>query len=372
MNPRFLVAAALALAGCASAPQSGQTPAPSATPAATPAPSPYAPPTLPRAQGIKVPAGFGAYVYSQGLRHPTAMAFGPDGRLYVTQEGNSVVVVPGPGGGPSAVISGIPTPLGLAWRGSELFVSAHGRVLGYRLEDGRLTGGTIVVSGLPTGRHWNDNLLLMPNGDFLLGVGSTCDVCTEADERSATVLRFRADWTYAGIVVRGARNPYGLALRRSAGDAYVTINGQDNLGTREPADHLLRVVDGTDAGWPRCWPSVDQTLHGSCAGVTPAVALFEAHSSADGIVFYDGRTFPSEYRDNAFVAEWGDNAGTPLARKVVRVVLTGTGAAEHGTVTNFATGFDHPLALAVAPDGGLLVADYGTGLIVEIAPDRAG
>ena len=318
-----------------------------------------------------MPDGFGAFIYSQGLSHPTAMAFGPDGRLYVTQEGRRVVVVPAPGQAPGVAIDGVPTPLGLVWRGDELFVSGRGGVFAYRLQDGRLMGGAAVVQGLPVGRHQNDNLVLLANGDFLLGLGSTCDVCREADSRSATVLRFRADWSFAGFAVRGARNPYGLTVRRSSGQAYVTINGQDNLPAGEPADHMLRVVDGADAGWPRCWPSIrDGTLHGSCAGVARPIALFAANSSADGLVFYEGTAFPSEYQDNAFVAEWGANAGGPIGRRVVRVVLTGSGDDERGQVSDFATGFDHPLAVANAPDGGLLVADYGTGLIIEIAAIR--
>jgi glucose/arabinose dehydrogenase len=206
----------------------------------------------------------------------------------------------------------------------------------------------------------------MPNGDFLLGVGSTCDVCNEADSRSATVLRFHSDWSYAGVVVRGSRNPFGLALRTSTGDAYVTINGQDNLGS-QPADHLLRVTDGEDAGWPRCWPAYpDGSLHGNCAGVAPPVAVFAAHSSADGIAFYDGAEFGSDYADNAFVTEWGANVGGPVGRRVVRVVLSGSGANERGQVSDFVTGFSHPLAITEAPDGGLLVGDYGTGQITEI------
>jgi hypothetical protein len=35
-------------------------------------------------------------------------------------------------------------------------------------------------------------------------------------------------------------------------------------------------------------------------------------------------------------------------------------------VTPFATGFDHPLAVAVGREGALLVADCGTGVIYRI------
>lgn len=294
------------------------------------------------------------------------MAFGPDGRLYVVTAGGALEVVASPGAAPQTLLSGLPTTLGLAWRGTDLFVSVLGSVRAYHLNNGSLSSAGSVVQGLPVGRHQNDWIVLMPNGDFLLGVGSTCDVCNESNPKSAAVLRFHSDWSYAGVVVRGSRNPYGLALRPSTGDAYVTINGQDNLGT-QPADHLLRVADGEDAGWPRCWPAYpDGSLHGSCGGVAPPIAVFTPHSSSDGIAFYGGTEFGADYADNAFVTQWGANVGGPLGRRVERVVLSGSGASEHGQVTDFATGFSHPLAITMAPDGGLLVGDYGTGQVIEI------
>ena len=373
MNRRALTAlVALALVACGqptakTGPTASprHTPTPSPTPVPTPTPLPP-PPKLPAAEGIRVPAGFSANLYSRGLGTTTAMAFGPDGRLYLLTGGGALEVVASPGAGPQILVSGLPTALGLAWRGNDLFLSVRGSIRHYTLNGSSLSGGGVVVSGLPNNRHQNDWILLMPNGDFLLGVGSTCDVCNESNPKSAAVLRFHGDWSYAGVVVRGSRNPYGLALRPSTGDAYVTINGQDNLGT-QPADHLLRVADGEDAGWPRCWPAYpDGSLHGNCGGVTPPIAVFTPHSSSDGIAFYDGTEFGADYAENAFVTQWGANVGGPVGRRVERVVLSGSGPTEHGQVTDFATGFSHPLAITMAPDGGLLVGDYGTGQVVEI------
>lgn len=374
-HPTAAALIALLLVGCGnnphitSKPSTTPKPMPTTSPAGVPTPTPLPPPpNLAPARGIGVPAGFSSYVYARGLGTTTSMAFGPDGRLYVLSANGSLAVVPSPGAAPQTLLSGLPTALGLAWRGSDLFLSVRGSVRAYHLNSGALSGGGAVVSGLvpAISRHQNDAIVLMPNGDFLLGLGSTCDVCNEADARSAAVLRFHGDWSYAGVVVRGTRNPYGLALRPSTGDAYVTINGQDNLGG-QPADHLLRVADAGDAGWPRCWPAFpDGSLHGSCAGVAPPVALFAPHSSADGIAFLDGTEFGADYADNAFVTEWGANVGGPTGRRVMRVVLSGVGASEHGQVSDFATGFVHPLAITEAPDGGLLVGDYGTGQITEI------
>ena len=342
------------------------TPSPTPTPAATPTPLPP-PPHLAPAAGIHLPGGFSAYIYARGLGTITALAFGPDGRLYVLAAGGSLQVVPASGAAPQTLLSGLPTALGMAWRGRDLYLSVRGSIRAYHLTDGRLSGGGSVVGGLPVGRHQNDWIAAMPNGDFLLGVGSTCDVCNERDSRSAAVLRFRADWSYAGVALRGTRNPYGLAVRPSTDDAYVTINGQDNLPGSQPADHLLRVVNGGDAGWPRCWPAFpDGSLHGNCGGVARPIAVFTPHTSADGVVFYDGREFGAGYDENAFVTEWGTNGGGPAGRRVERVVLSGSGATEHGQVSDFATGFSHPLGIVVAPDGGLLVGDYGTGQVIEI------
>ena len=42
---------------------------------------------------LRVPSGYTAQRYATGLSRPTAMAFGPDGRLYVAQETGQIVVV---------------------------------------------------------------------------------------------------------------------------------------------------------------------------------------------------------------------------------------------------------------------------------------
>jgi glucose/arabinose dehydrogenase len=121
---------------------------------------------------------------------------------------------------------------------------------------------------------------------------------------------------------------------------------------------LVRVKRGGDYGWPRCYPSA-RTLRmvGGCAGVTPPVAFLEPHSSADGLAFWHG---------DAYVAEWGTYFGNRFGRKVVRVHLGADGRAGLNGVTVFATGIDHPLALAVGSNGALLVADWTTGRILRI------
>jgi len=321
------------------------------------------------APGIRVPAGFRVETFATGLSKPTAMVYGPDGRIYVTQTGGTLVAIRRGTRSPRVLVRGLRTPLGLAWLGSTLFVSEQGRLERFRLRGGRLQDRRVLVRGVPFGLHQQDNVVVDPGGGRLYwGSGSTCDVCREKDPRSAAILSLRPDGSDLRVVARGLRNPYGLAFQPGTGRLYASVNGQDELGTRtdpEPAEMLVVVRQGADYGWPRCWPNA-RTLHlsGRCQGVTPPAAYLEPHASADGLAFYTGHSFPRGYSGNVFIAEWGQYLSHRFGRRVVRVRLAPNGHAR--SVSTFAEGFAHPLALLVDKNGGLLVADWGPGVVYRI------
>ena len=319
-------------------------------------------------RGISVPPGFRVETFARGLSQPTAMAYGPDNRIYVTQTGGSLVRIRRGTRRPAVLVRGLRTPLGLAWRGHDLFVSEQGRLERFTLRGGRLVGRRVIVRGLPFGEHQQDNVVLGRDGRLYWGSGSTCDACRERDARSAAVLSLRPDGSGLRVEARGLRNPYGLAFQPGTGRLYASVNGQDALGTPsdpEPAEMAVVIRRGAFYGWPRCWPNARTlTMSGSCAGVTRPAAYLEPHSSADGIAFYTGRTFPRAYRGSLFVAEWGQYLSNRFGRRVVRLQLRPNGAAAR--VTSFASGFAHPLALLVDKRGGLLVADWGRGVVYRI------
>jgi glucose/arabinose dehydrogenase len=322
----------------------------------------------PATGAIHVPKGFAASVYARGLAQPTAMAFGPDGRLYVTQNAGSVVAI-GASRRPTRFAYGFTVPLGLAWLGRTLYVSRSGGVDSVRLAaSGAAVGRRTVLSHLPFEEHQQDNVVVGRDGRLYLGNGSTCDVCLERDPRSASILSFRPDGSGLRVVATGLRNPYGLAVQPSTGRLFASVNGQDKLGTGEPAEMVVLVRQGRFFGWPRCWPSFAQLrLVGSCGGTTPPVAYLEPHSSADGMAFSTGTSFPAAYRGDLFVAEWGEYLSHRHGRKLVRVPFDAHGRPLARRATTFATGFDHPLAVAVDPESGdLLVADWGRGTIYAI------
>jgi glucose/arabinose dehydrogenase len=303
------------------------------------------------APGIDVPAGYRAELFATGLKRPTALAWGPDGRLYATQERGEVVAVRRGSSRPRVVADGFRTPLGLAFDEDRAFVSTQGTLWRLRLSGRRLVGRRALASRLPFGRHQQDNVVVGRDGRLYFGSGSTCDACVEEDRRSATVLSVRQDGAGLRVEARGLRNPYGLA--RGEDGIYVSVNGQDELGTWEPAEMVVKLRRGAHYGWPRCWPSWrERRLKGSCRGVAKPVAYLEPHSAAGGMAFW---------RERLYVAEWGQYYSEQFGRKVVQV-NPATGRAR-----TFADGFAHPLAIAVDAVGeALLVADHGRGAIYRI------
>jgi glucose/arabinose dehydrogenase len=303
---------------------------------------------------IRVPDGFRVDVYARGLDRPTALAWGPGGALYATQEGGEVVRVR-----PRRTIArGFTTPLGLAWDRGRVFVSAQGAL--WRIEGGQRRR---LVSGLPFGRHQQDNVVVH-RGRLYFGSGSTCDACTEKSRLSAAVLSVRPDGRDLRVVARGLRNPFGLAVDPATGRLYASVNERDSLGAGEPAETVVEIRPGRRFGWPSCWPSHRRKrLVGSCRGVTRPLAYLQPHSSADGLAVYRGDSFGEEYQGNLFVAEWGQYLSRTRGRKVTRVVLR---PGRPGAVSTFASGFEHPIAVTVDPQGALLVADYGRGMIFRI------
>ena len=321
---------------------------PSAGPAAAPASG-----SLRSALALDVPAGFSAELYATGLERPTALAFGPDGLLYATQESGSVIAVGRGSTRPRVLARGFRTPLGLTWRGSTLYVSAQGSLHRLVVSGKRVVSRRAILSGLPFGRHQQDTVVVGPDGRLYLGSGSTCDVCRERDRRSAAVLSVRPDGSDLRIVARGLRNPYGLAFQPGTNRLYVSDNGRDDLGDGEPAETIVRIRAGSHYGWPRCWASWRaRQLRGSCGGVAEPIAYLEPHSSANSLAFWRG---------SLFVAESGQYLSRRWGRKLVRVDV------RTGRSSTFAHGFGHPLGLTTEPrGGGLLVGDWGRGVIYRI------
>jgi glucose/arabinose dehydrogenase len=324
--------------------------------------------------GAEVQPGFSLIKFADVPR-ATAFAFDASGRMYATsQDGNVYLVTDQNGDGRadevSIFASGFVFALGIAVNPSsgEVFVSHQGviSILSDGDKNNQADGERILAGDIPFGEHQNDNLEFGPDGLLYLGVGSTCNACDDSNPLSGTILRFNTETGEREIFATGLRNPYDIAFQPGTGELFATDNGRDDLGMDSPFEELNHIIQGGDYGYPNCWDWGDQT---GCGNTIPALAFFEAHSSADGLDFYNGQSFPAEYRGNAFVSIFGSWLKPNVQTGIQRVVLAQNGSTSQGQ-TSWFLWFPQgvmPLPLDFGPDDALYVGDYINGAIYRIS-----
>lgn len=352
------------------------SPTPSPIPAATdiPIPAPTVPPSVVELEGAEVRPGFSLIKFAD-LPRPTAFAFDAEGRLYVgSQDGNVYILTDidrdGRSDTKSIFASGYVFPLGIAVQESsgEVFLSHQGviSVLSDKNGDGTADSERILAGDLPFGQHQNDNIQFGPDGWLYVGVGSTCDACEDSNPLSASILRIDPLTGEKEIFATGLRNPYGIAFDPQTGELFATDNGRHDLGMDAPFEELNHIIQGADYGYPDCWDGQDQP---GCENTIPAIAFFEAHSSANSIAIYEGKIFPAEYHRNAFVSIFGSWLKAGVQTGIQRVILSPKGntfSTDTGWFVRFPQGV-MPLPLAVGPDGALYVGDDINDAIYRIS-----
>lgn len=345
---------------------------PSNTPTIQPTDTPTPVPAVVEIPGAIVPDGFSMVKFADMYR-PTGLAFDGNGRLFATSFDGTVHLFTdddGDGKADSDTIfaSGFETPLGVVARTNPtaILISSTGKITQLRDLDGNgvADSRSDFVTGLPTGLHQNNNLKFGPDGMLYMGVGSTCDVCIEPDERSATIMRFDPLNGEGEIVATGLRNPYDFAFHPATGALFATENGRDDLGVNNPPEELNHIIEGADYGWPDCWGEAQGE---NCEGMQQAVGFFAARASANSLVFYEGDTFPSGYQNAAFVTLFG-SFETVVQTGILVMGIAPSGDSYDVTMNWFATWPNaRPLGLTVGPDGALYVGDYLQDVIYRIS-----
>jgi putative membrane-bound dehydrogenase-like protein len=325
-------------------------------------------------EGAEVPPGFSLIKFAD-LYRPTGFDFDEQGRLFVTSQDGNVYILydenkDGRADSRSTFATGYYFPLGVAVHDAsgEVYVSYQGAITVLMDTNGDDKSDTerFLVDDLPFDKHQNDNLEFGPDGWLYIGVGSTCDACEDPDPRSASILRFHVETGATEVFATGMRNPFDLAFHPKTGALFATDNGRDDLGMEAPFEELNHITQGGDYGYPSCWNEQDQP---GCENTIPPIAVFESHSSANGVDFYHGEQFPSEYRGNAFVSIFGSWLKAGVQTGIQRVVLTpsgGTYAAEANWFIRFPTGV-MPLPLLFGADGAMYVGDYVNDAIYRIS-----
>ena len=303
-----------------------------------------------------VPTDFRIAEVARLSGNPTSLAFSPHGVLHVALLDERIVALDADP--PRLVASGFQVLTGIAFLGNRLYISSRGQIA--YIEDGRTV---FIISGLPAGNHQNNSLVFGPDGTLYFGLGSTCNACNEPDPSKVTIMRANPDGSDLAAHTLGLRNSFDQGFHPATGDLFATDNGRDDLGADEPPEELNRIVAGGHYGWPEVPPA---PVEGS--GTIPPVATFPAHSSANGMVFYNSRQFRGMEKD-LFVGLFGNNPNQPFReRNVVRVRLSkGAGGQCSASAENFITNMANPLDLAVGPDEALYVADFGARRIYRVS-----
>jgi glucose/arabinose dehydrogenase len=349
----------------------------------------------------RVPAGYRANLFAEGLDHARWLAVAPTGEVFLAEPraGKVTLLVDSDGDGRadkrSVFARGHETPHGLAVHGGFLYVADLDGVWRYDWRPGQERaaerGRRLTPAGAfgDTGGHWTRNIAIAPDGKRIyVAIGSEGNIEEEPDPR-ATIKQFAIDGSGGSIFARGLRNPVGIAIHPDTGALYTTVNERDGLGDGLVPDYLTQVTEGAFYGWPYAYigPNpqpgfADRRPDLVRQAVVPNV-LFQSHSAPMALLFAKGGNFPADWQDDAFVAFRGSwNAAVPTGYKIVRVPFEK--GRPLGWYENFVTGFrldppdgkataqvwGRPVGLALAKDGSLLIAVDVDHSIWRISRDR--
>ena len=326
---------------------------------------------------LVVPSGYVTSVFGEGLANPRFMAISPEGVLFVAERAaDRVVALPdadGDGVADETVEVGTDydnahdiefTDDGL------LLVGGETTIFEVTLDGLREASRRVLIDGLPAGGHATKTVEVLPDGGILVSIGSSCDVCGEEDDRRATVQLLTGDGLRPYMV--GLRNAVGLWVDEETGVAWATNMGRDLLGDDRPPETIYRLIDGADAGWPRCHAATIRDpqfgeAEDACDGVATPAATLPAHVAPLALVGWD---------DHLVVALHGSwNSSSKVGYALWWLPWDGAPA---GDPEPFATGFlpdgatdalGRPAGLAVGADGALYVSDDKAGFIYRIAAD---
>jgi glucose/arabinose dehydrogenase len=377
----------------------------------------------PAGANLHVPPGFTAEPWLSGLEMPRVVRTAPNGDVFLAESGAGRIRVyrMGPDGRPDAATvfaSDLSLPFGIAfWPPAAprfVYVAATDRIVRYPYAAGdRVARGPAqeVIAGLPEGGHWTRDIAAAPDGTRLfVSIGSQSNAATAmpamppprlagdfaawerlrgvgaawgAEDGRAVVLQLAPEEHVLHPFATGLRNCVGLAVQPGSGALWCATNERDGLGDDLPPDYATHVEQGAFYGWP--WYYIGAHEEPRLRGRRPDLAghvivpdvLIQPHSAPLGIAFYDGASFPPDYRGDAFVTLHGSwNRGKRTGYKVIRLRFDKgrpTGAYEDfltGFVTSDSAVWGRPVAVAVAPDGSLLVTEDGAGTVWRVSYRR--
>ena len=262
----------------------------------------------PNDSGLKLPPGFCASIFADGIGHARHLVVAPNGVVYVNTwsgryYGNDTPHAGGflvalrdtTGAGRADVVqrfgetvqSGGAGGTGIGLYRGALFAEINDKIVRYTLSGSIVpqSSAVPVVSGLPLGGdHPMHPFAIDDDGSMYIDVASATnacqkqnrtpkspgiDPCTELETRGG-IWRYDANKTGqtfspAERFATGIRNAEGFAIDAAGHHLFVTQHGRDQLHTNWPelykpdeeatlpAEELMSLSQGGDYGWPECY-----------------------------------------------------------------------------------------------------------------------
>lgn len=342
-----------------------------------------------------LPANFNETQFATGFSNPTAMAFAPDGRLFVCQQGGQLRVFKNGALLATPFVSltvdsnGERGLLGVAFDpnfagNNFIYVyytatspQVHNRVSRFTANgDVALAGSEVPLLDLNNlsgaTNHNGGAIHFGPDGKLYIAVGENANAANSQTIANllGKILRINPDGTlpndnptsFPGIAGSptginraiwsvGLRNPYTFVFQPGTGRMFINDVGQSTW------EEINDGIAGSNYGWSICEgvctpPNANfrdplfQYGHGSSATTGCAIT---------GGAFYNPSTinFPADYVGKYFYAEFC----TGWIRRFDPAT---------GTDTSFATGISNPVDLIVTSDGSLYYLARGTGTVFRV------
>ena len=352
------------------------------------------------------PSGFRVSAFAEGLKNPRSLYLLPNGDVLVAESIQPSSAPPREAFGQITLLrdankdgvaeireafltTGLNLPFGMALIRNRLYIGNHDSVIAFPYETGqtKMTASPARIMELPRGGHYTRNLIANADGSKLyIAVGAATDANqdgnAEKEPQRAAILEINPDGSGLRVFAGGIRNPVGMSWEPTTRMLWTVVNERNTLGDDLVPDYATSVREGGFYGWPWAYfgrnpDPLQKGQHPELVAKTlvPDFAL-GAHSSSLGLVFYQGTSFPSQYRGGAFIGQHGSNRRASFAgfRVLFLPFRNGkpTGDAEDfltGFIANAQSGevYGRPVGLAVLADGSLLVADDGGNKIWRVS-----
>jgi glucose/arabinose dehydrogenase len=337
---------------------------------------------------IKLPPGFSIDVYAE-VENARSMVLSPSGVLYVgNNDKGQVYAVKDTDGDFKAdkkwvLAKGLNMPNGVAFKDGDLYIAEISKISKLEGIESKLANPPqlkVVNDDYPTETHHGWKYIAFgPDGKLYIPVGAPCNICESKDEIFASITRINADGSGREIFAKGVRNTVGFTWHPVTKELWFTDNGRDMLGDDLPSCELNHAPKaGMHFGYPYCHEgSVKDPEFGNkrpCSDFTPPDDKLGAHVAPLGLKFYTGSMFPTQYKNQIFVAEHGSwNRSKKSGYNVSLVKLNNNKVAGHEL---FASGWldeasqkvwGRPVDVLLLPDGSMLVSDDQANVIYRIS-----